>query len=122
MRDGQDEGGQEKTKEADTDHTASQSSSSGRNEERSKSEGGGRQRLKHVDGDVPGCMKRKPMKEEGIISSCKSDKQAGSTELKDITFIVLQKCMRSMNTSERIDEMLNEAENYKWDAMLVAET
>ena len=30
--------------------------------------------------------------------------------------------MRSMNTSERIDPMLSEAENYKWDAMLVAET
>ena len=58
-------------------------------------------------------MKLKPMKEEGIISSSKSDNQAGSKELKDITFIVLQKNMRSMNTSERIDEMLNEAENYK---------
>ena len=66
-----------------------------------------------VDGDVPACMKLKPMKEEGIISSSKSDNQAGSKELKDITFIVLQKNMRSMNTSERIDEMLNEAENYK---------
>ena len=30
--------------------------------------------------------------------------------------------MRSMNTSERIDEMLHEAENYKWDAMSVVET
>ena len=49
MLDGQDDGGHGKTKEADTDHTASQSSSSGRNDERSKSEGGGRQRLKHVD-------------------------------------------------------------------------
>ena len=76
MLHGQDDGGHGKTKEADTDHTASQSSSSGRNEERSKCEGGGRQRLKHVDGDVPACMKRKPMKEEGIISSSKSDKQA----------------------------------------------
>ena len=67
-------------------------------------------------------MKREPMKEEGIISSSKSDKQVVSKELKDITLIVLQKSMRSMNTSERIDEMLNEAENYKWDAILVAET
>ena len=92
MLDGQDDGGHGKTKEADIDHTASQRSSSGRNGERSKSEGGGRQRLKHVDGDVPACMKRKPMKEEGIISSSsKSDEQVVSKELKHITFIVLQK-------------------------------
>ena len=40
----------------------------------------------------------------------------------DVTFIVLQKNMRSMHTSERIQEMLCEVEGYRWDALLLCET
>ena len=41
---------------------------------------------------------------------------------KDVTFIVLQKNMRSMHSSERIEEMICELEGYRWDAILLCET
>ena len=40
----------------------------------------------------------------------------------DVTFIVLQKNMRSMHSSERIEEMICELEGYRWDALLLCET
>ena len=40
----------------------------------------------------------------------------------DVTFIVLQKNMRSMHSSERIEEMVCELEGYRWDAILSSET
>ena len=40
----------------------------------------------------------------------------------DVTFIVLQKNMRSMHSSERIEEMICEFEGYRWDALLLCET
>ena len=41
---------------------------------------------------------------------------------KDITFIVLQKNMRSMHSSERIEEMICELEGCRWDGVLLNET
>ena len=40
---------------------------------------------------------------------------------KEVPFIVLQK-MRSMHSSERIEEMVCELEGYRWDAVLLNET
>ena len=40
----------------------------------------------------------------------------------DVTFIVLQKNMRSMHSSERIEGMVCELEGYRWDALLLCET
>ena len=37
----------------------------------------------------------------------------------DVTFIVLQKIMRSMHSSERTEEMVCELEGYRWDASLL---
>ena len=39
----------------------------------------------------------------------------------DVTFIVLQKNIRSMQSSERIEEMVCELEGYRWDALLLCE-
>ena len=52
----------------------------------------------------------------------KKNKESESTKDKDITFIVLQKNMRSMNSSERIEEMISDLEGCKWDAVLLNET
>ena len=40
----------------------------------------------------------------------------------DVTFVVLKKNMRSMHSSERIEEMIYELEGYRWDALLLCET
>ena len=40
----------------------------------------------------------------------------------DVTFKVLQKNMRSMHSSERIEEMVCELDGYRWDALLLCET
>ena len=40
----------------------------------------------------------------------------------DVTFIVLQKNMRSMHSSGRIAEMVCELEGYRWDATIMSET
>ena len=40
----------------------------------------------------------------------------------DVAFITLQKNMRSMHSSERIEEMVCEFEGYRWDALLLCET
>ena len=44
------------------------------------------------------------------------------TNNNDVTFIVLQKNMRAMHSSERIEEMICELESFQWDALLLCET
>ena len=39
-----------------------------------------------------------------------------------MTFIILQKNMRSMHSSEKIGELVIEIEGYRWDAILLNET
>ena len=34
---------------------------------------------------------------------------------KEVTFIILQKNMRSMHSSEKRDELVTELEGYRWD-------
>ena len=41
---------------------------------------------------------------------------------KEVTFIILQKNMRSMHSSEKIEELVTELEGYRWDAILLNET
>ena len=41
---------------------------------------------------------------------------------KEVTFIILQKNMRSMHSSEKIEELVTELEGYRWDAILLSET
>ena len=106
-----------------------------------RSKGGGR--LKHctVDGDVPLCLRRK-LKDNKESSSSESKRcvmnsmASGSKELhshytegkdmhsknKEVTFIILQKNMRSMHSSEKIEELVTELEGYRWDAILLSET
>ena len=65
---------------------------------------------------------------------CKSKMESGCKDLcvdstgkknkeknKDVTFIVVAN-MRSMHSSERIEEMVCELEGYRWDAILSSET
>ena len=54
----------------------------------------------------------------GDSTSKGNDEQAIT---KDVTFIVLQNNMRSMHSSERIEEMTCELEGYRWDAILLCE-
>ena len=41
---------------------------------------------------------------------------------KEVTFIILQNNMRSMHSSEKIEELVTELEGYRWDAILLNET
>ena len=41
---------------------------------------------------------------------------------KEVTFIILQKNMRSMHSSEKNEELVTELEGYRWDAILLSET
>ena len=41
---------------------------------------------------------------------------------KEVTFIILPKNMRSMHSSEKIEELVTELEGYRWDAFLLNET
>ena len=107
-----------------------------------KGRGGGRLKYDNVDGDMPLCLRKTERKSKGGSSneSEKDDKSkmmSGSKDLcgdsarkrnderainNDVTFIVIQKNMRSMLSSERIEEMVCELEGYRWDALLLCET
>ena len=41
---------------------------------------------------------------------------------REVTLIILQKNMRSMHSSEKIEELETELEGYRWDAILLSET
>ena len=41
---------------------------------------------------------------------------------REVTFIILQKNMRSMHSSEKIEELVTVFEGYRWDAILLSET
>ena len=50
----------------------------------------------------------------------KKNNENGKTKSKDIAIIVLQKNMRSMHSSETIEEMVCELDGYRWDAILMS--
>ena len=102
--------------------------------------------LRHIDGDVPLCLGKKETttkekqkevsssevsrqtsdhdggaveEKKGVSSSSKSRNPTSTKEdSKDVTFIVLQKNTRSMNSRVRIDEMFSELQGCRWDAIL----
>ena len=56
-------------------------------------------------------------------SSTEANKTTNETKNdKDTTFIVLQKNVTSLNSSERFEELTQEVEGCKWDAILISET
>ena len=56
-----------------------------------------------------------------LQSQCTAGKDMHSKN-KEVTFIILQKNMRSMHSSEKIEELVTELEGYRWDAILLSET
>ena len=55
----------------------------------------------------------------GVTARKRNNEKASNNA---VTFIVLQKNMRSMHSSERIEELVCELEGYRWDAVLLCET
>ena len=78
--------------------------------------------------------KAEAAKEEGPSTDTAGNKEVGSrseasphdcikeTHKKRTTFIVLQKNTRSLNSSERLEEMHSELHDISWDAILISET
>ena len=115
-----------------------------------KGKEGGRLKLCNVDGDVPKCLRSfdeenkdsrqqqrfrtagrttAEAKNQAVAKICAATLQKKSeivtrTKGKDTTFIEQQKNMRSLHSSERIEEMVCECEleGYRWDAILMSET
>ena len=58
----------------------------------------------------------------GDTSEMKNQESEKTQKSKDTKFIVLQKNVRSIHSSERIEELVCELEGYRWDAMLMSET
>ena len=108
-----------------------------------KGRGGGRLEYNNVDGDMPLCLGKTERKSKGGSSSNESEKDnksrmmsgrkdlCGVTARKrnnekstnnDVTFIVPQNNLRSMHSSERIEELVCEFEGYRWDALSLCET
>ena len=102
--------------------------------------GGGRLKYYNVDGDMPLCLRKNERRSKVGSSSNENEKDdqskmmSGSKDLRGdstrirndektinnaVTFIVLQKKMRSMHSSERIEEMIYELHGYRWDAITV---
>ena len=60
---------------------------------------------------------------EGKGSSRKTSPQNRSEEpQKKTTFIVLQKNIRSLSSSERLEELFSELHRVEWDVILISET
>ena len=77
---------------------------------------------------IEGCSK-KSKRAEGVkakahaaAAALKRTRQQVRQSEKDITFIVLQKNVRSLNSSERIEELTQGLEECRWDAFLISET
>ena len=124
--------------------------------------GGGRQKFKNVDGDVPMCMKINVGRTGEFVKECKKTKGKGggrrelrhvplsmrnkgkeeeedssrakresSSEnwwwtnwrncerMRMLLLLFSPKKQRSMNSSDRIEEMIKEIEDYSWDAILM---
>ena len=56
-----------------------------------------------------------------ILRESNTMKVRNKKKNKDVTFIVLLKNMRSMHSSERIEEMIYELEDYRWNEVLLNE-
>ena len=58
----------------------------------------------------------------GRIRQASPHDRNGGQHKKKTTFIVLQKNTRSLNSSERLEEMFGELHKIDWDAVLISET
>ena len=64
-----------------------------------------------------------PREAKGGSSSSKNPSQTQKEEKTEkTTFIVLQKNTRSLNSSERLEELFNEVQEMTWDVILISET
>ena len=63
-------------------------------------------------------------KNKGLSSSSteKENMVCEITEERDVTFIVIQKKVMSLNSSDRFNQLIRDAEGCKWDALLISET
>ena len=59
---------------------------------------------------------------EGKSGSSKISPQSRNEESQRTTFTVLQKNMRSMNSNDRLDELIRELYQVDWDVILISET
>ena len=103
--------------------------------------GGGKQKLRKTDVDVPLCIRRsddqnnlaekeKGNSKEAAVKedyerSNKEEKRKSSIETEEeqeSTFVVLQMNMRSLKSSESVEESKRDFEGCKWDALLLSET
>ena len=122
-----------------------------RDNENARGKGGGRQRLRHVHGDVPLSMRSKgeedknsssekklkggssSKKDNKIKATCgsrdlcgsrtiKENKERVKTDEKRHYFHRASKNTRSMNSIDRIEQMMRELAGYRWDAITKKET
>ena len=115
-----------------------------------RGKGGGRLKHRTVDGDVPLCLRknqRNSNDDSSIKRKTREEKESGSStqsktkhcvmnkmcprstqekdehpKNKEVAFIIRQKNMRSMHSTEIIEELVTELEGYRWDAILLNET
>ena len=105
-----------------------------------KGRGGGRLKYDNVDGDMPLCLRKtekgkaKAAAAAMKVKKTKSRMMSGSKDLCGVTArkrnnekatnndIVLQKNVRSMHSSERVEELVCELGGYRCDALLLFET
>ena len=73
-------------------------------------------------GKTKHCFKNKMASGSKDICSRSIEEKDKHPKNKEVTFIILQKNMRSMHSSEKIEELVTELEGYRWDAILLNET
>ena len=76
---------------------------------------------KEKNGSESSALNSRRMEAKSKMASGSKDMCGDSTgkKNKDVTFIVVQKNMRSMHSSERIEEMVCDLEGYRWDVILL---
>ena len=87
----------------------------------SKSTGGGGRILGHVEEKTGKEEEKRKKRHQQQQHGCKPNTNERRRS-KDVTLTVLQKNTRSLNSSERIEEMFSEVQGSKWDVILVSET
>ena len=91
------------------------SSSKGKKREEKESGSSTLNKTKH-------CVMNKTASGSKYMCPRSTEKKDDHSKNKEVTFIILQKNMRSMHSSEKIEELVSELEGYRWDAILLNET
>ena len=63
------------------------------------------------------CVMNKMASGSGDICPRSTEEKDEHPKNKEVTLIILQKNMRSMHSSEKIEELVTELEGYRWDAI-----